>query len=223
MKTVTLDSTQGFHSAIEELKEVSRNTIFRGLSDSNYTLIPLIGRVNSYSSSLTRKVVEKRLFVKFKESAIAFLSCTPNNDFEWLALAQHHGIPTRLMDWTYNPLVALFFAVEKERTYDSCIYVTWHNVQLKSSERNPFQIHRVYRYRPPYITPRVISQASVFTVHPEIDIPFESKNMMKIIIPNRLRREFKQMLYKYGISNKVIYPGLDGICKDLRWLETDEY
>jgi len=223
MKIVTLDSTQDFHAEIEKLKEVSRNTIFRGLSDSSYTLIPLIGRINPYSSNLTREVVEKRLFVKFKESVIAFLSNVPNNDFEWLALAQHYGIPTRLMDWTYNPLVALFFAVVKERTCDSCIHVTWHNVQLKSSERNPFQIHRVYRYRPPYITPRVISQASVFTVHPEIDIPFESKNMMKIIIPKRLRRDFKQMLYKYGISNKVIYPGLDGICKDLRWLETDEY
>ena len=54
----------------------------------------------------------ERMLDDFKRRALPFVDMIPRNDFEWLFLMQHHGVPTRLLDWTTNALVALFFAVD---------------------------------------------------------------------------------------------------------------
>jgi len=77
---------------------------FRGLERSDYELIPKIGRETHVNPDGYYN--EKRIFDRFINQARPYLSSEPKNLWEWLVFAQHHGLPTRLLDWTSNPLVA---------------------------------------------------------------------------------------------------------------------
>ena len=166
---------------------------------------------------------EKIVFKQFKEQAIPHLGFEPRNDWEWLALAQHHGLPTRLLDWTQNPLVALYFAVEESTKSNSAVYVytDTHDAVDISKHSNPLTLSNdqpVRRYVPAHLTNRIIAQSGVFTVHHDVTSSFTSKNVYKMIIPNKIRNELKEQLYRYGIHRGTIYPGLDGLSAHIRWL-----
>ncbi|MEL6524895.1 MAG: FRG domain-containing protein [Chloroflexota bacterium] len=94
---------------------IGKNTLFlRGQKDKKWSLVPSLYRTSEYKpySWLHR---EESLLGEFRRKALPYLSHIPKNDFtdlEWLALAQHHGLPTRLLDWTTNALVALYFAYQ---------------------------------------------------------------------------------------------------------------
>ena len=66
---------------------------------------------------------ETHLVNRFKQHASLLLSSHPSGEFDWLFLMQHHGLSTRLLDWSENPLVGLYFAVEKDTTEDSVLWV----------------------------------------------------------------------------------------------------
>jgi hypothetical protein len=63
------------------------------------------------------------LINRFKQNATLLLNQPPGNDFEWLFLMQHHGMPTRLLDWSESPLVALYFALRSDKDTDSALWV----------------------------------------------------------------------------------------------------
>ena len=77
---------------------------YRGLRSSRYKLLPTLHRFDIPVAS------EAHLMNRFKQNAHEFLDERPQGEWEWMLLARHHGLPSRLLDWTENPLAALFFA-----------------------------------------------------------------------------------------------------------------
>src|ERR1700722_6840868 len=105
MDDLRIHSLDKFLTAIET---DSRDVLYRGVTDAAYELIPKIGRDKVLDSESVLQC-EQAVFAEFKRAASPFLTPQPQNDLEWLFLCQHHGLPTRLLDWTTNPLVALYF------------------------------------------------------------------------------------------------------------------
>ncbi len=198
-------------------------TIYRGVSKVGYELITTLGRVNLKENDSFR-AVEKRTLKIFKERATPFLTSIPANDWEWLALAQHHGLPTRLLDWTRNPLVALYFSVISDNSNEpSAVYVLHQkNQQAVDVETNKNPLKMVgdpMRYIPNHVTQRIITQNGLFTFHPNNpEDPFSTENIDKIIIPAERRKIFKQELYRYGIHEASMFPGLDGLANHIKWM-----
>jgi hypothetical protein len=195
--------------------------MYRGIKSANYPLIPKVGRVVPPDSIGSREKNEMEILRLFKERAFQYLDFTPSSDWDWLAIGQQYGLPTRLLDWTDNPLVACFFAVDGSSDEDSVIYAYRNESYISVDEHpDPFKYKEVGKFIPRHFTPRITTQGGLFTVHPNPYERFESEDMDKIIIPNSIRSELKKNLNKYGVSRFSLFPGLDGLAAYIEWLQS---
>ena len=217
-----IHSFSDLHKIIESYRK--KVMIYRGVKSVEYDLKPKIGRIEPTTSSKSKEKNEQEILRLFKERALPYLDFVPETDWDWLALGQHHGLPTRLLDWTRNPLVACFFAVEKESEEDSLIYVYNNRFYISVIQHpKPFEYGKVGKFIPRHITPRITAQAGLFTYHPNPYKPFSSDNIEKIIIPNKIRLDLKITLSRYGIERSTLFPGLDGLAEHIKWLRSKSH
>ena len=201
--------------------------IFRGEPDASYeALKPKAGRVSRKTGSPRKTPYtlrdEQRAFDEFKKLARPYLtSFEPRSEIAWLSIAQHHGLPTRLLDWTGNLFVAAFFAVElagKRHGVIYCIRGLDEIVDEDAASADFFALDAVKVYRPPALSPRVVAQQSVFTVHPRPDEEFSDPRLERWLIEADACWKIKRALSAAGVNLAALFPDMDGLCKHLGWL-----
>lgn len=216
----TIGSFEHLHEILAANYKFSPVVVYRGVRDAGYQLIPKVGRLSEYDFAL-----EEDLVRLFKIHAAPFLVSKPVNDWEWLAIAQHHGLPTRLLDWTRNPLVAAYFAVEKENegdgAPDSAIYAFTADDELDLEKLpDPLKVIAEGVVFTSHITRRIVAQSGLFTIHPNPTEPLRGAKVDKLIIPKSLRKDFKKILFTYGLHRGTLFPDLDGQADFISWFKT---
>ena len=197
------------------------DVLFRGQADFNWRLLPKIDRQEFedyrrfHPNCTKRREHEERVLEQFQTLARPYINPQPKNRWEWLALAQHHGLATRLLDWTTNPLVALFFAVEERHCVTkSAVWLYFRGSIVSKLPDDPLDIKEPLVFFPPHLSPRISAQSGCFTVHPE-NHTSSLGNIESVIIPPDARSEMRRQLAGLGISQATLFPGLDGIAGDL--------
>ena len=253
MKEIVIRSWDDLQKAVFDdvwdpnLMRYRDSRIYRGAADQSWNLIPSLNRVCSHDLSLETHVF--RQFRKYGYTELAGYS----GFWSLLPVAQHHGLPTRLLDWTYSPMVAAHFATENTNYYDRdgviwCLDVKAFKKympsvlqsKLEDTDSSIFTIGMLEKlipnfdamkslsddpyaifFEPSSMIDRIVNQYALFSVVSDSSVLLSEQiennqiECRKIIIPKDVKLEIRDKLDYINISERMIYPGLDGVC---RWI-----
>ena len=206
--------------------------LFRGQSEDK-PLVPKIGRVK-FRNSAPLPGHEREMFTAFKREAVSFMERVPPNDWDWLAVAQHHGLPTRLLDWTKNPMAALWFCVcvPCSSELPGVVWVftptPFEIIVAADQAVSPFDMWKTVVFAPPHVSPRIRAQDAMFTLHPYTEgsfAAFEAEELSrghldKIEIRHELFEQIRFDLDRCGIHASALFPDLSGLAQRIEWQNT---
>lgn len=239
---------QDWNQFIEAITEISLPTNtkmwYRGHADSSWKLHPLVQR-DPYNKPGT----EQYLTTDFYIEVMRRKSDIPKNLASRLALMQHYGLPTRLLDWSESPLIALYFATSNWKKFPKTDAAIW---VLNPSRLNELHGFKRYLYPMDYNTIsdlihgafyeeeksnsfiaccgvendlRLYVQQANFTIH-SAKYPMETDShanefLKKLIIPSKLKPILCMQLELLGFRERTVFPDMDHISHDLKQLYTD--
>jgi len=221
--------------------------VFRGLSCKEYRLETTLIRLGGNFVKL-----EPHLLRNFRKYAHR-QNVERDSIWHWLSVAKHHGLPARLLDWTYSPFVALHFATADIEKFhlDGIIwavnYLNAHRHLPETLRSEPdvgtqaFDVEMLSDllvslealdnisatefalfFEPPSIDDRIVNQFSLFSIMSSptalLDDWLQKQQVVykKIIIPAELKWEIRDKLDQANITERMLFPGLDGLTSWLR-------
>ncbi|MDQ3284002.1 MAG: FRG domain-containing protein [Acidobacteriota bacterium] len=195
---------------------------------------------------------ERHLLTSFRKYALR-AAVHGDSTWNWLSLAKHHGLPTRLLDWSYSPYVAMHFATQDLRHFDddAAIWCVDYRVMtdelpeklrkvLQDEDVNIFTTELLNRvattldefekiakedfvvfFEPPSLDERIVNQFALFSLPSRATMSLQSllerrHAYRRIVIPAELKWEVRDKLDQANITERVLFPGLDGLSQ---WLK----
>jgi hypothetical protein len=234
------------------LNRFRSGNVFRGLNSTAYRRMEtsLMRLGGAYWDK------ERHLIRNFRKYAYQNVD-VGDSDWHWLPVGQHYGVPTRLLDWTYSPYIALHFATSDLERMDKDGLI-WRVDIDRTNQFLPQRLHGILNEEGAYVfTPELLEKAAadlasfdriegefaLFLEPPSLDgrivnqfalfslmssprlrfndwldrfaVPYD-----KIIIPKELKWEVRDKLDQANITERVVYPGLEGLAA---WLKRHYY
>lgn len=245
-KEIVIESWPHFFQVTNKLESLGGNLpywSFRGQSNSNWDLTTSLSRILNKRNVTNPEVAVKlemtmtRYFWSNSGHYPEFAGLHPSEKniiFSW-TLMQHYGAPTRLLDWTDSPLIALYYAVESQFESDGAVYII-NNREIENSSEKKFgksnpKTFWEYDYRnsivtvlPAISTKRSYYQQGIFTVsHNPVEshksllnsLELNQGDLLKLIIPKELKIELLKKLRGSNIRADILYPDAFGLGKEL--------
>lgn len=216
MNSITVENYASF---IERVCSPQFNGfVFRGVSDSSHGLLTSIGRIPRLQEGSLCKITsaEKHWLKRFRLEGVG-LARGNYNLWDWMVLARHHGLPVRLLDWSRNPLIALFFAVNDNSRSNAVVYAERFTRHIDiEAEPDPLAVKKTGKFQPSNVSPRIASQSSIFSIHPDPRKVHYSSTLHKFEISAKLVPSLRAQLRRCGIHPATVFPDLEGLAMSIK-------